>query len=221
MTFFEMTGISFRYAHGGDRVLSDFSMQLNQGEVVGILGPSGCGKSTLLRIISGLESPDSGSIVINGKTVVSDQVFIQPESRGVGMVFQEYALFPHLTVAQNMMFGLHRLSRAERKKRLQAMLDLVQMSGFEKRYPHELSGGQQQRVAFARALAPEPAILLMDEPFSNLDAGLRGKIREDLRHLLRAANMTSILVTHDKEDAVAICDRIVQMTNERLLMEKA
>ncbi|MCU6793476.1 MULTISPECIES: ABC transporter ATP-binding protein [Paenibacillus] len=213
MTFFEMNRISFQYAKGNESVLHDFSMQLDQGEVVGILGQSGCGKSTLLRLISGLEVPSSGNIVINGTMMVSERSFIQPEARGVGMVFQEYALFPHLTVAQNIMFGLHRLSRAERKQRLQAMLELVQLESYGKRYPHELSGGQQQRVAFARALAPEPAVLLMDEPFSNLDAGLKGEIRKELRQLLRTANITSILVTHDKEDADAICDRIVHMTN--------
>ncbi|MNH95261.1 Fe(3+) ions import ATP-binding protein FbpC [compost metagenome] len=212
MTFFEMTHVSFHYGKGSESVLRDFSMQLDQGEVVGILGQSGCGKSTLLRLISGLEEPASGRIVINGTTMVDERVFVQPEVRGVGMVFQDYALFPHLTVSQNITFGLHRLSKAERTERLQAMLELVQLKGLEKRYPHELSGGQQQRVAFARALAPEPAILLMDEPFSNLDADLKGKIREELRQLLRAANITSILVTHDKEDAVAICDRIVHMT---------
>ncbi|MFD0680667.1 MULTISPECIES: ABC transporter ATP-binding protein [unclassified Paenibacillus] len=217
MTFFEMNAVSFHYAKGNESVLHDFSMHLEQGEVVGILGQSGCGKSTLLRLISGLEVPSSGSIVIDGKIMVSERLFVQPEARGVGMVFQEYALFPHLTVEQNIMFGLHRLSRAERKQRLQAMLELVHLESYGKRYPHELSGGQQQRVAFARALAPEPAILLMDEPFSNLDAGLKGKIREELRQLLRTANMTSILVTHDKEDAVAICDRIVHMTNAELV----
>ncbi|MDF2668873.1 MAG: transporter ATP-binding protein [Paenibacillus sp.] len=212
MTFFKMTNISFHYAGGSQSVLRNFSLQLNQGEVVGILGQSGCGKSTLLRLIAGLEEPASGSIVINGTTMVDERLFVQPEARGVGMVFQDYALFPHLTTAQNIMFGLHRLSRTERKQRLQEMLELVQMESYGNRYPHELSGGQQQRVAFARALAPEPAILLMDEPFSNLDANLKEKIREELRQLLRAANITSILVTHDNDDAVAICDRIVHMT---------
>jgi iron(III) transport system ATP-binding protein len=184
-------------------------MQLEQGEVVGVLGQSGCGKSTLLRLIAGLEAPHSGRISIGGTTMVDSNVFVSPESRGVGMVFQDYALFPHLTVENNILFGLHRLAKKERAARLDEMLSLVQLREYAKRYPHELSGGQQQRVAFARALAPRPSILLMDEPFSNLDADLKGKIRDELKQLLRAANITSILVTHDKEDADAICDRIV------------
>jgi iron(III) transport system ATP-binding protein len=214
MTFFEMSNISFHYAKGNESVLRNFNLQLEKGEVVGILGQSGCGKSTLLRLIAGLEEPSSGRIVINGNTMVDSRQFVNPELRGVGMVFQDYALFPHLTVAQNILFGLHRQSREERMERLNVMLELVQLQDFGKRYPHELSGGQQQRVAFARALAPEPSILLMDEPFSNLDTDLKAKIREELRQLLRAANITSILVTHDKEDAITICDRIVHMTND-------
>lgn len=188
-------------------------MSMEQGEVVGVLGQSGCGKSTLLRLIAGLEAPDSGRIVIAGKTLVDQREFVNPEHRGVGMIFQDYALFPHLTVAENILFGLHRLTKEERTERLQEMLELVQMQEYGKRYPHELSGGQQQRVAFARALAPRPVLLLMDEPFNNLDADLKKKIREDLKDLLRAANITSILVTHDKEDADAICDRIIRMSN--------
>lgn len=209
MTFFEMSNLTFQYDKGNESVLNGFSLQLERGEVVGVLGQSGCGKSTLLRLIAGLESPLSGRISIGGTTMVDSNVFVNPESRGVGMVFQDYALFPHLTVEHNVLFGLHRLSKKERASRLDEMLELVQLREYAKRYPHELSGGQQQRVAFARALAPRPSILLMDEPFSNLDADLKGKIRDELKQLLRAANMTSILVTHDKEDADAICDRIV------------
>ncbi|MDF2661073.1 MAG: transporter ATP-binding protein [Paenibacillus sp.] len=209
MTFFEISNLTFQYDKGNEHVLSGFSIQLEQGEVVGVLGQSGCGKSTLLRLIAGLEAPRSGRISIGGTTMVDSNVFVSPESRGVGMVFQDYALFPHLTVENNILFGLHRLTKKERAARLDEMLGLVQLREYAKRYPHELSGGQQQRVAFARALAPRPSILLMDEPFSNLDADLKGKIRDELKQLLRAANMTSILVTHDKEDADAICDRIV------------
>lgn len=209
MTFFEISNLTFQYDKGNEHVLSGFSMQLEQGEVVGVLGQSGCGKSTLLRLIAGLESPHSGRISIGGTAMVDSNVFVSPESRGVGMVFQDYALFPHLTVENNILFGLHRLAKKERAARLYEMLGLVQLREYAKRYPHELSGGQQQRVAFARALAPRPSILLMDEPFSNLDADLKGKIRDELKQLLRAANITSILVTHDKEDADAICDRIV------------
>lgn len=212
MTFFEVKNLTFGYASGNGSVIRDFSLQMEQGEVVGLLGNSGCGKSTLLRLIAGLESPKSGRIQIDGKVLVDQGQFVEPEQRGVGMIFQDYALFPHLTVEQNILFGLHRLSKAERLVRLKEMLALVQLEGYGKRYPHELSGGQQQRVAFARALAPRPAILLMDEPFSNLDAELKTKIRDDLKRMLRAAKMTSILVTHDKADAETICDRIIRMT---------
>ncbi|NQF16705.1 ABC transporter ATP-binding protein [Brevibacillus sp. HB1.3] len=212
MTFFEVKNLTFGYASGSGSVIRDFSLQMNQGEVVGLLGNSGCGKSTLLRLIAGLESPKSGRIQIDGKVLVDQGQFVEPEQRGIGMIFQDYALFPHLTVEQNILFGLHRLSKAERIVRLKEMLALVQLEGYGKRYPHELSGGQQQRVAFARALAPRPAILLMDEPFSNLDAELKTKIRDDLKQMLRAAKMTSILVTHDKADAETICDRIIRMT---------
>ncbi|QDS35982.1 ABC transporter ATP-binding protein [Brevibacillus brevis] len=212
MTFFEVKNLTFGYASGNGSVIRDFSLQMEQGEVVGLLGNSGCGKSTLLRLIAGLESPKSGRIQIDGKVLVDQGQFVEPEQRGIGMIFQDYALFPHLTVEQNILFGLHRLSKAERLVRLQEMLALVQLEGYGKRYPHELSGGQQQRVAFARALAPRPAILLMDEPFSNLDAELKMKIRDDLKRMLRAAKMTSILVTHDKADAETICDRIIRMT---------
>ncbi|UIO43458.1 ABC transporter ATP-binding protein [Brevibacillus brevis] len=212
MTFFEVKNLTFDYASGNGSVIRDFSLQMEQGEVVGLLGNSGCGKSTLLRLIAGLESPKSGRIQIDGKVLVDQGQFVEPEQRGIGMIFQDYALFPHLTVEQNILFGLHRLSKAERIVRLKEMLALVQLEGYGKRYPHELSGGQQQRVAFARALAPRPAILLMDEPFSNLDAELKTKIRDDLKQMLRAAKMTSILVTHDKADAETICDRIIRMT---------
>ncbi|MGG1664244.1 ABC transporter ATP-binding protein [Brevibacillus sp. NRS-1366] len=211
MTFFQMEEISFGYGKGNDRVIRDFSLRMEQGEIVGILGQSGCGKSTLLRLIAGLEEPTAGRIVINGKVLVDQRQFVEPEQRGVGMIFQDYALFPHLTVEQNILFGLHRLTKTERKERLGEMLELVQLEEYGRRFPHELSGGQQQRVAFARALAPRPSILLMDEPFSNLDADLKKKIREELKQMLRAANITSILVTHDKEDAQTICDRIVRM----------
>ncbi|WP_141505020.1 ABC transporter ATP-binding protein [Paenibacillus luteus] len=214
MTFFELTDVSFGYAKRNASVLKQFSMSVEKGEVVGLLGQSGCGKSTLLRIIAGLELPDSGRITINGRTLVDQQHFIEPEQRGVGMVFQDYALFPHLTVGQNILFGLHQLSKKNRLLRLEEMLEFIQLQHLVKRYPHELSGGQQQRVAFARALAPSPELLLMDEPFSSLDAHLKQDIREELKQLLRAANMTCLLVTHDQEDAAVICDRIVQMTSQ-------
>ncbi|WP_432776184.1 ABC transporter ATP-binding protein [Brevibacillus gelatini] len=211
MSFFQLENVTFGYGAGSGPVLRNFSLRMEQGEIVGILGSSGCGKSTLLRLIAGLEAPAGGRIRIGERVLVDERQFVEPEHRGVGMIFQDYALFPHLTVEQNILFGLHRLPKKEREVRLREMLALVQMEGFGKRYPHELSGGQQQRVAFARALAPRPAILLMDEPFSNLDADLKQKIREELKTLLRAAHITTILVTHDREDAETICDRIIRM----------
>ncbi|QOS99259.1 ABC transporter ATP-binding protein [Brevibacterium sp. JNUCC-42] len=212
MTLLEMSNVSFHYSNGKQQVLRNFSFRLKKGEAVGVLGQSGCGKSTLLRLIAGLEAPGAGQIVIGGKTMVDSRSFVHPEVRGVGMVFQDYGLFPHMTVERNIMFGLHRLARKERATRLDEMLELVKLQDYRSRYPHELSGGQQQRVAFARALAPQPSLLLMDEPFSNLDTNLRGEIRAELRDILSKAAITSILVTHDQEDAEAICDRIVYMT---------
>lgn len=212
MTYFELSNVSFRYGGGGnERVLRDFSLTVERGEVVGLLGASGSGKSTLLRLIAGLEEPQAGRIVIDGRTMVGDGHFVDPERRGVGMVFQDYALFPHLTVEQNIAFGLHRLAKKKRAAKVDDMLELVQLREYKKRYPHELSGGQQQRAAFARALAPEPSMLLLDEPFSNLDADLKVSIRGQLEELVRAAGITTILVTHDIEDAEAICSRIVRI----------
>jgi iron(III) transport system ATP-binding protein len=206
MRIIEIENLSFSYSRKEVPVIHDFSFSMEKGEIVGILGTSGSGKSTLLRLISGLEMPISGTIRIAGKTIVSDKVFVHPENRGVGMVFQDYALFPHMTVRDNILFGLSKLPRNKRKTRVEEMLDLVQMENFGKRYPHELSGGQQQRIALARALAPRPNLLLMDEPFSSLDADLKGEIREELGVILRKADMTCIIVTHDRNDVEAICD---------------
>jgi len=206
MSIVEIEGLTFSFSRKEIPIINNFSFSMEKGEVVGILGQSGSGKSTLLRLISGLEMPMKGTIKIAGTTVVSEGVFIHPEERGVGMVFQDYALFPHMTVKDNILFGLSRLPRKQRKSRVDEMLELVQMESFEKRYPHELSGGQQQRIALARALAPKPNILLMDEPFSNLDADLKESIREELGLILKKADMTCIMVTHDRKDVEAICD---------------
>lgn len=206
MSIVKIKGLTFSFSRKEEPVINDFSFSMQKGEIVGILGQSGSGKSTLLRLISGLEMPMKGTIIIAGTTVVSESVFIHPEERGVGMVFQDYALFPHMTVKDNILFGLTRLPRKERKSRVDEMLELVQMEEFYKRYPHELSGGQQQRIALARALAPKPNVLLMDEPFSNLDADLKESIREELGLILKKANMTCIMVTHDRHDVEAICD---------------
>jgi len=209
MSILEIEGLTYSYLKKEEPIIKDFSFSMEKGEVVGILGRSGSGKSTLLRLIAGLEMPLKGSIKVAGTTVVSDCVYLHPEEREVGMVFQDYALFPHLTVKNNILFGLSRMPRNERKQRVEEMLELVQLESFSNRYPHELSGGQQQRVALARALAPKPNLLLMDEPFSNLDADLRETIREELKVILKTANMTCIMVTHDRKDVEAICDRSV------------
>jgi iron(III) transport system ATP-binding protein len=209
MTFIEIEQLSFSFPGTKEPVIHDFSLSINQGEVVGILGASGSGKTTLLRIISGLEVPKSGKIKIAGKYVVDENTLVQPEHREVGMVFQDYVLFPHMTISDNILFGLFKLTKKDRLARLKEVLELVKLEKYEKRYPHELSGGQQQRVALARALAPKPKLLLLDEPFSNLDAELKETIREELRMILKKANMTCILVTHDHNDVKAICDRII------------
>lgn len=213
MKVLEIQNLTFRFSRAQAPVINNFSFSMNKAEIVGVLGQSGSGKSTLLRLISGLEMPEKGQIQIAGTTVVNEKLFVQPEDRGVGMVFQDYALFPHMTVKNNILFGLARIPRNERKPRLKEMLELIQMEDFEKRYPHELSGGQQQRIALARALAPKPNVLLMDEPFSNLDADLKEIIREELRTILKKANMTCIMVTHDRNDVDAICDRSISLSS--------
>lgn len=211
MKFIDIHNLSFTYSSKQKPVIDCFSMQINKGDIVGVLGPSGSGKSTLLRLIAGLEQPSGGRISVAGRLMVDDNTFVAPEKRGVGMVFQDYSLFPHLNVADNIKFGLHRLPKKERDARVKQMMELVHMEGFEKRYPHELSGGQQQRVALARALAPKPYVLLMDEPFSNLDAELKASIRSELRDILAKEEMTCIFVSHDFQDIEAICDSTMRM----------
>ncbi len=179
-----------------------------EGEILCLLGPSGCGKTTILRAIAGFEPVRSGEIFLSGRLVSSSSVTVPTEERHVGMVFQEYALFPHLRVADNIAFGLRHLARAERKSRVQEMLCLTGLEGFERRYPHELSGGQQQRVALSRALVQNPVVLLLDEPFSNLDPDMASRMRQELHVLLRRMKTTTILVTHDHDEAFAMADRI-------------
>ena len=191
--------------------LHDYSLALRKGERVGIAGPSGQGKSTLLRIVAGLEQPQKGCITIDGSTAFGNGVNISPEKRKVGLVFQDYGLFPHMTVAQNIAYGLHALGRRERTRQVEAMLTLTRMENLADRYPYTISGGQQQRVAIARALAPNPKLLLLDEPFSNLDAQLKENIRTELREILERTASTCIFVSHDMADLEAVCGRITQM----------
>jgi iron(III) transport system ATP-binding protein len=186
----------------------DISFSAREGEILCLLGPSGCGKTTILRAIAGFEPVRSGEIYLSGRLVSSPRETVPTEERRVGMVFQEYALFPHLRVADNIAFGLRHLSRAERRSRVQDMLRLTGLEGFERRYPHELSGGQQQRVALSRALVQNPVVLLLDEPFSNLDPDMASRMRQELHALLRRMKTTTILVTHDHEEAFAMADRI-------------
>ena len=191
--------------------VADFSLNVKPGEILALLGPSGCGKTTLLRLIAGFEVPDAGRIEVAGVEVAGDNVWLQPERRKIGFVFQDYALFPHLDVLQNVAFGLVGLRKKQRIARAKEVLDLVGLTIFSRRYPHQLSGGQQQRVALARALAPEPAVILLDEPFSNLDAALRGSTRKEVRRILEASGTTTILVTHDQEEAMTFADRLAVM----------
>ncbi|MEZ4618733.1 MAG: ABC transporter ATP-binding protein [Caldilineaceae bacterium] len=189
------------------------SFHLERGKLLAMLGPSGCGKTTTLRLIAGFEQLDAGEIKINDACVACyPHVHLPPEQRRIGMVFQEYALFPHLSVAENIGFGLHSYS-GNKRRRIATVLDLVGLNGLEERMPHELSGGQQQRVALARALAPEPAVVLLDEPFSNLDATLRGRLREEVRGILHEAEATAIFVTHDQEEAFSLVDQVAVLIN--------
>jgi iron(III) transport system ATP-binding protein len=197
-----------------------FSLDVFAGEMLALLGPSGCGKTTLLRMLAGFEVPDAGSIILNGRTVsgvvAGKHHWLKPEKRQLGFVFQDYALFPHLTVLQNVMFGLDSLPKRQRLARAKDVIDLVGLNIFSKRYPHQLSGGQQQRVALARALAPKPTVMLLDEPFSNLDAALRESTRDEVRRILKRSQTTAILVTHDQEEAMTFADRLVVMRQGHL-----
>jgi iron(III) transport system ATP-binding protein len=191
-------------------------LDVGAGEILCLLGPSGCGKTTLLRLIAGFEMPEEGHVRIAGVTVASGDVWVEPERRRIGFVFQDYALFPHLTVRQNVAFGLRDGARATRLRHADEVLDLVGLTIFAGRFPHQLSGGQQQRVALARALAPAPAVILLDEPFSNLDAGLRGSTRDEVRQILKRTGTTAILVTHDQEEAMTFADRLAVMRSGQL-----
>jgi len=206
--------LSKKYPQNQVFAVKDFSLAIKKGEIVAITGESGCGKTTLLRLIAGLEVPDEGTITIHHQIVADKTTWIKPEQRHVGMVFQDYALFPHLNIKENIAFGLNK--EQNKKEVIREILTLVGLYGYENRYPHELSGGQQQRVALARALAPQPTLLLLDEPFSNLDEMLKEQVREDLLQIIRQTNITSLLVTHDVKDALAIADRIVVMKQGKL-----
>ena len=203
--------LSFASNDADISVLKRYSLTLQAGETVCILGPSGCGKSSLLRVIAGFETIDAGAIYLNDTLLSSATHTVAPEHRRVGFMFQDYALFPHLNVAQNIGFGLKKLSTETREQQVQALLKLVDLEPYAKRFPHELSGGQQQRAALARALAPKPDILLLDEPFSNLDADTRERLIVELRTILKQTGVTTLMVTHSHSEAVALGDRIERM----------
>lgn len=207
--YISIKNLYFKYEK--DNILEDFNLDINKGEIVAILGKSGSGKSSLLRILSGFEKPYKGVIVIGEKVLVDDKTFVPTEKRNIGMLFQDYALFPHLTVEKNIQFGLKK-----KLEKVKEMLKLIEMEGFEKRYPHELSGGQQQRVALARSLAPSPNLILLDEPFSNLDNELKENIRKQLKQIIKKSNTTAIFVTHDIEDA-SIADKILYLEKGKII----
>ncbi|HLI26531.1 MAG TPA: ABC transporter ATP-binding protein [Chloroflexota bacterium] len=206
-------------AYGRVRAVDGLSFAVRPGHILALLGPSGCGKTTALRLIAGLERPDAGRVLLDGQVVADARTFVPPERRRVGMVFQDYALFPHLRVADNIGFGLPR--GPARAQRIEALLAQVGLAGLGHRWPHELSGGQQQRVALARALAPQPRLLLLDEPFSNLDAALRARVRAEVRAILRDAGVTAIFVTHDRDEALSLADEVAVVTAGRILQRAA
>lgn len=217
MAIIELNNISKKYQGATNFAVDHVSFTLEKGEILALVGESGSGKTTLLRLIAGLEHPDAGKIQLEGETIVNGSKSLPTNKRKTGMVFQDYALFPHLTIYENVAFGLKGL---QKKEALQRVYDTIELTGLKedlRKYPHQLSGGQQQRVALARSLAPRPELLLMDEPFSNLDTILRDQVREEVRQIIKTMGITSILVTHDTKDAFSTADKIAVMLDGKLL----
>lgn len=211
----EVKNISIAY---DDKIIvKKAALQLNKGEIGCFLGPSGCGKTTLLRAIAGFEPLRCGEIFLNGTRVSDKNTYLAPEKRNIGMVFQDFALFPHLNIADNIAFGIRDQCQRDKKKRIQYLLEMVSLGGYADRYPHELSGGQQQRIALIRALAPKPDILLLDEPFSSMDIELREALANEIRDILKHENITALLVTHDQNEAFIVADSIGVMRDGQLL----
>ena len=213
----KLDGLTKQFEGQPSPAVNQVSLTLQKGDLLGLLGPSGCGKTTLLRLIAGFEQPHSGTVELAGRAVCGEQVWLPPERRDVGVVFQDYALFPHLTVIDNVSFGLKTLARRGKlanqqiREEAERAIALVGLTGFQKRFPHELSGGQQQRVALARAIAPRPALILLDEPFSNLDVQVRLYLRQEVRDILKSVGASGIFVTHDQEEALSISDSLAVM----------
>jgi iron(III) transport system ATP-binding protein len=205
--------IGVRKAFGACQAVDGVNLEIERGEICALLGPSGCGKTTMLRLIAGFERPDQGCIELAGQVIAGSRSFLPPERRRIGMVFQDYALFPHMSVAANVGYAL---GRRPDRARVAEVLDLVGLGDLGDRHPHELSGGQQQRVALARALAGTPELVLLDEPFSGLDAGLRARVRQEVRAILVAAGVTALFVTHDQEEALSLADRVAVMRDGRV-----
>jgi len=212
----QINELTLKYSVKDSLALDGISLNLMAGEILAIIGPSGSGKSSFLRLLAGLEKPSSGSIDLNGICISTSKSCLPPEKRSIGLVSQSGDLFPHMTVEKNITYGIHKWRRADRKKRVKEMLEAIEMSDFAKRYPAELSGGEAQRVALARALAPKPKVLLLDEPFSSLDAGLRERLRDITVRLIRDNETTSIFVTHHASDALASADRIAFFNQGKL-----
>ena len=212
----QMDGVDCSYQGAAAKTLDGFSLSAQPGEFVSVLGRSGCGKTTALRVLAGFERASAGYVRLGGQLVASSFVHVPPHERRLGVVFQDYALFPHLSVEENVRFGIKEAGDLEKRRRVSAVLDLTRLNGLERRYVHELSGGQQQRVALARAIAPDPMALLLDEPFSSIDRAQRAGIRREVRQIAKEAGATTILVTHDREEALGLADRIAIMGDGRV-----
>jgi iron(III) transport system ATP-binding protein len=212
----EYRQVAKTYPNGERAAVSGVSLTVHRGEMLTFVGESGCGKTTLLRLAAGLEAPDEGAVLLDGRIVADAANWVPPERRGVGLVFQGGALFPHLTVERNIAYGLHDVPKPDRPAIVDQMLALVGLPDYGRRFPHELSGGERQRLALARALAPRPNVVLLDEPFSNLDRCLRCALRDEIRRILKNVGATSILVTHDTDDALLVGDRVAVFRAGRL-----
>lgn len=209
MSYFQLQNLYFNYPKQKDDIIKDFSMELEKGEIVALLGNSGSGKSTVLRLIAGLENPKSGKLIIDKNIIFDKDHNTPPQKRNVGMIFQDYSLFPHLNVLENVAFGIKGKKKKDKEQLAMKYLQMVELEDHKNKYPHECSGGQQQRIAIARALAAKPNILLLDEPFSNLDEELKKSVRKEIQELLKKFDMSAILVTHDRNDVDAVADRTI------------